>query len=295
MRIRTHGVATTAALALMSACASAPVPAATSPTPNAELSALRAQQVDQTRRIGEIEARLSLLEADARRDRDDGGAALRAGASVRIGGPGAEPAPNVATTKEVVRSTRESAEPATEIDEGKRPSLRLYGNSSSGAGTAQRVSLPTVPEVSERLPVVPLPEQRAAKTLRGAGAASSDGTTEQYRKGLRSLQERRYDDALALFAAFVAEQPRHALVANALYWRAEALYAKREYSAASKAFEALLDRFPAAPRAPDALLKLGLSFRKLGALDQADDVFQRLRTDYPNSQAAAAAAREGST
>ena len=153
-----------------------------------------------------------------------------------------------------------------------------------------------MPEVSERLPVVPLPEQRAAKAVRAASAASADtDAREQYRKGLRALQDRRFEDALSQFSAFVSEHPQHDLVASALYWRCEAHYAKRDYSAASKEAEGLLERFPSASHAPDALLKLGLSLRKLGAQAKADAAFQRLRTDYPNSQAAQVAAREGST
>jgi tol-pal system protein YbgF len=293
MRIRTHGVATAAALALMSACASAPVQSTAPTTSNAELSALRSQQVDQTRRIAELETRLSLLEADARRARDDSGTSVRSSEAVRIGSVATELPSHAATSPPAAVPDSEE-----DLDGGKRPTLRLYGQSSGSVspGVGQRVSLPPVPEVSERLPVVPLPEQRAAKALRATGASSSsEGATEQYRKGLRSLQEQRYDEALAQFATFVAEHPQHELVASALYWRGEALYAKRDYSAASKEFEALLERYPSSQRAPDALLKLGLSFRKLGAPAQADRTFQRLRTDFPNSQAAVAAAREGST
>ena len=283
MRIRTHGVATAAALALMSACASAPAQSAAATAHNAELTALRTQQVEQTRRIAELEARLSLLESDARRARDDTGPSMRSNESVRIG-----TAPELTAPQEPVRVEAEE-------DEGKRPSLRLYGNSSSvSVSSTPRASLPPVPVVTERLPVVPLPEQRAAKTLRAA-SSSAEGATEQYRKGLRSLQDRRYDDALDQFAAFVSQHPRHELVASALYWRGEALYAKRDYGAASKELETLLERYPATSRAPEALLKLGLSYRKLGALQQADQAFQRLRTDFPTSQAAEAAAREGST
>lgn len=294
MRIRTHGVATAAALALLSACASAPVPSPASTTSNAELSALRGQQVEQARRIAELETRLSLLEADARRERDSSGTAVRSGESVRIGGPAAELEHHTTTAQQSVVPDPESDQ---DLDGGKRPSLRLYGSASgnvSPRGT-QRASLPAVPEVSERLPVVPLPEQRAGKALRGTLAASSESATEQYRKGLRLLQERKFDEALTLFAAFVAEHSRHALVASALYWRCEALYAKRDYSAATQALESLLERYPSSPRAPDALLKLGLSFQKLGFPEQAERAFQRLRTDFPNSQAAEAAAREGST
>jgi tol-pal system protein YbgF len=270
MRIRTHRVATASALTLLSACASAPAATSESTTASHELSALRAQQVEQTRRISELEARLSLIEADARRTREP----ERAAETVVIGG------------REEAAAVPEPV--VSEELEGKRPSLKLYGNGMSSAKPS--ATLPSVPQVNERLPVVPLPEQRAAKALRGP-----DDSLAQYKRGLRSLQERQYDQALTLFAAFLSEHPKHELASSALYWRGEALYAKREYSAARAEFEALLARFPSAPRAPDALLKLGLSFQKLGASDQADDAFQRLRTTYPNSQAAEAAASEGST
>jgi tol-pal system protein YbgF len=290
MGIRTHRVATVAALALMSACASAPLqPSASSPS-SAELSKLRAQQLEQTQRITELEARLALLEADARHARDGNAAPLRPSESVRIGG-------NVELASHV--STTVDAPAADGDDDGKRPTLRLYGNGNAGgaagSSTTPRASLPPVPTVNERLPVVPLPEQRAAKVLRAGSADTSDGAVEQYRTALRSLRERRYDDAVTQFAAFLADHARHELAASALYWRGEALYAKRDYGAASRELEAFIDRYPAAPRAPDALLKLGMSLRKLGAADRAEAAFQRLRTDYPKSQAAEVAAREGST
>lgn len=285
MRIRTQGVVTasTATLVLLGACAST-----TSQAPdnvnNTELSALRTQQQEQTRRIAELETRLALLEADARQSRDADPSPAKAGESVHIGG--APTLTNAVSTDA----------PDEEIDNSKRPSLRLYG---SNAAPAPRAPLAAVPVVSERLPVVPLPEQRAAKALRASSAASTPAedtsAREQYRKGLRALQDRRFEDALAQFSAFVSEHPQHELAASALYWRCEAHYAKRDYSSASKELETWVERYPSASHAPDALLKLGLSLRKLGAEAKADAAFQRLRTNYPNSQAAQAAAREGST
>src|SRR4051794_36045716 len=87
MRIRTHAVAVASAtaLALVSACASTTTPAPVGAN-NLELAALRQQQQDQTRRIAELETRLSLLEADARSSRDADESPLRAGESLRIGG-----------------------------------------------------------------------------------------------------------------------------------------------------------------------------------------------------------------
>lgn len=291
-------------MSLVSACASvpSPQPAAAKPGANAELAALRAQHVEQTQRIAELEARLSLLEADARRERDStASATLRGGESVRIG---AHASRDVALSSSSVAGSdlasrdalaEAEAEQTNDDDDGKRPSLRLYGSERSTAPKGRRTSdggdLPAVPAVSERLPVVPLPEQRAGKALRGPAPEAID----QYRSGLRSLQARHFDDALEAFGAFVSQQPTHALVPSALYWRGEAHYALRDYKGARKEFEGLLARFPAADRAPDALLKLGLSLRKLGAGKQANAIFERLRKEHPNSQAAQAAAREGST
>lgn len=305
MRIRTHAVAIAAPLAAASrlvlvvvtgACASTTAQAPES-LANHELAALRQQQGEQTRRIAELETRLALLESDARNRRDADVSPLRAGESVRL----SSSAPSTTLTSTAAVSDTVDTRDNDELDSGKRPSLRLYGNGSGSSATppTQRVSLPAVPEVSERLAVVPLPEQRA-RAARNAAPPSSppaadSGAREQYRRGLRALQDRRFEDALAQFSAFVSEHPQHELVASALYWRCEAHYAARDYSAASRELESLIARFPSAQHTPDALLKLGLSLRKLGAQAKADAAFQRLRTDYPNSQAARTAAREGST
>jgi tol-pal system protein YbgF len=163
--------------------------------------------------------------------------------------------------------------------------------------------LPGVPVVSETLPVAPLPEQRAGSQLRSAAVAvapaadSGGGEAEltRYRTGLRLLRERHFAEAAAAFGAFLEAHPSHELAASALYWRGEANYARRDYVAARAEFEALLTRFPRADKAADALLKLALCFRQLGAEDKAKDALRRLRADYPNSQAASTAAREGST
>lgn len=310
MRIRTHGVATAAVIALACACASAPArprsagAVAGEAAQETELAALRAKQQEQTQRIAELEVRLALLEADARRQRDDqaahgaevpaGEAALRSGETVRIGAARSDNHPQVHPEN----GQRASEAASDESDENAeiRPSLRLYGPDRGTAAPARAApGLAPVPNVAERLPVVPLPEQRAAKALRGGASSAPAGPIDQYRAGLRLLHGRHFEEALKQFEAFVGAHPTHALVPSALYWRGEARYAQRDYAGARKEFETLLERFPSAARAPDALFKLGLSLRKLGSKAQSKATFERLRTDYPNSQAAQTAAREGST
>jgi tol-pal system protein YbgF len=290
MQPRIHGVVFAALLAFASGCASVPVSTEHESADADELKALRVGQEQQLRRIGELEARLALLEADARRARDDGGSTLRTGETVRIT---SESAPARAPSQELA-----DTEPPSDLaeSEGKRPSLRLYGSERTTAPTSRTAaSLPAVPVVTERLPVVPLPEQRAAKALREETPPAGDQALVQYRKALRSLRERSFDSAIETFSRFVDDNPTHELLPSALYWRGEAHYAKRDYAAARREFDAMMARFPEAEHAPDALFKLGLALQKLGHVAQAKQAFQRLRTDYPNSQAAQTAAREGST
>jgi tol-pal system protein YbgF len=118
---------------------------------------------------------------------------------------------------------------------------------------------------------------------------------EQYRSALHLLRERRYDEALAAFDTFITTHANHALAANALYWRGEAHYAKRDYKLAREAFDALLTRFAKSDKAADSLLKVGLCLRRMGDETQAKIYFRRVQTEFPNTQAAQLASREGST
>jgi tol-pal system protein YbgF len=238
--------------------------------------------VEQARHIAELEARIALLEADARQTREIAAPPQRSTETIRIG------ATHVAAPEPPVALTAAEEEPLTAADNRRLPSLRLYGRPSPGA--PNRAPLPEVPVVTESLAVVPLPTQRAKDQ-----SAGRDDATAGYRNALRLLQERRFDQALTAFSAFVTGNPSHALVPKALYWRGEARYAKREYSLALSEFEALLARFPESDKAPDALLKVAVCFRHLGDEDKAQASFRRLRATYPNSQAASIASREGST
>jgi tol-pal system protein YbgF len=319
MWICTQRALSVASLAMACACASQPAPAAQGPS--AELEMLRTLQSEQAQHIEELETRMSLLEADARNARS-ADPPVRSGDAIHIGErrepTGAQPAARpVGWGDETIGDADEQRSSA-------RPRLKLHGQKgelrevpsreraeAAAETSASRPNLPSVPAVSETLPVVPLPEQRAAQ-LRAAGGLAADGGGSEsaraevarppgesplsgYRAALKLLRERHFDQALDAFSAFIAANPHHALAANALYWRGEAHYAKREYAPALADFEGLLERFPRADKAADALLKQALCLRQLGSEDKARDVFRRLRTDYPNSQAASLAAREGST
>lgn len=292
MRIRTQRVLLAATLAASWSCAAQQHPSEHASDDAVALANMRDKQAEQARRIEELESRIALLEADARSKRAADGGGARAADTIRIGAPA------------LTASHAESVAPVSDGGEEeaargvKRPHLRLYGSKSNGEyekPATDRDVLPVVPSVDETLPVVPLPEQRAAQLRASAAPSGAEAGIIAYRAALKLLRERQYDQAITAFADFMAQHPRNGLVGNALYWRGEAHYAKREYEPALADFEALLARDPRGDKAADALLRSALCLRKLGSEDKAREALRRLRSDFPNSQAATLAAREGST
>jgi tol-pal system protein YbgF len=283
MRIGTQSVAW---LALSCACAGAAPSAKGEQQPSADVHALLERQAEQVRRINELEARIALLEGEARHVRETTAATpLRSGETIRIAPPPAASEPQAAPALTEIANSVEAPSAARGI-----PSYRLYGQKPSSS----REPLAALPEVTETLPVAPLPELRA-KRLPPAAAHESADPTVDYRAALRLLHDRHFDEAVSVLTTFLAENPAHALASSARYWLGEARYAKRDYVQALAEFEALLERFPDSDKAPDALLKVAMCFRHLGAEDKAQTYFRRLRATYPNSQAASIASREGST
>jgi tol-pal system protein YbgF len=224
---------------------------------------------EQERRISELEARLALLEQEAHEWRE--GAASKHAEAVRIGAHHAEPAPEPEEQRLPVTVLRlHEPEPAPVL----LPAPAMF--------------------VSTKLPIVPLPEQRAGKV---PSAESNAGTSarEAYRVALRFVSERHWDSAQAALSGFLEHYPGDPLWASAIYWRGEVQYAQRRYSDALQDFQTALSRFSDDGKAADALLKVGMCHLRLGDQAMAQRYFKQVREQYPGSDAARIAGREGSS
>ena len=125
------------------------------------------------------------------------------------------------------------------------------------------------------------------KAERNVHSSSLDPEAKKaYETGLALVNSKQYDRALDALAAFLVKYPDHPYVENATYWRGEAYFAKGEYARATEQFEAVLARPESGNKAPDALLKLGITSEKIGASDKANEFWARLRNDFPKSDAA---------
>lgn len=107
-----------------------------------------------------------------------------------------------------------------------------------------------------------------------------------YDQALALALGKKYDEALDAFAAFLVKWPDHPNADNATYWRGECYFAKGNFDQAAEQFEGVIARFPFGNKVPDALLKLGATYEKLGDAPRSQQALDRLQRDYPRSEAA---------
>jgi tol-pal system protein YbgF len=138
------------------------------------------------------------------------------------------------------------------------------------------------------MPVSPAPSPPSAQSA----SAASDPAAQVYRAALADLAARRLEPALLALDGFLRDHPRHPYASNAMYWRAEIHYVRRDYARALGEFSALIERFPRGGKAPEALLRIGLCHQRMGRLDRAQEAFGRLRAQFPDSVAARMVPRE---
>jgi tol-pal system protein YbgF len=121
---------------------------------------------------------------------------------------------------------------------------------------------------------------------KGRPAALDPDARRSYDAALALVHSKKYPEALDALAGFLMKWPEHPNADNAMYWRGECYFAEGDFQHAAEQFEGDLARFPMGNKAPDATLKLGIAKRHLGDDVAAAALFEKLRRDYPHSDAA---------
>jgi tol-pal system protein YbgF len=189
------------------------------------------------------------------------------------------PAPAPAAGRVVQLGGPSDAEEADPNDPVARPDIRLSG---VPGATPSR---PRSSKSSGRARI----EESDPSSVRADGPRSSaldPDAKAAYEAALAQVQGKQYDRGLEGLNAFLTRWPDHPYAENALYWRGEAYFAQGEYLRAAEQFDAVLARPGSGNKAPDALLKLGMCHDRLGASIRAREYWDRLKNDYPRSDAA---------
>jgi tol-pal system protein YbgF len=112
---------------------------------------------------------------------------------------------------------------------------------------------------------------------------SADTPEALYEKNYETLLRRQFGEAEAGFRQFLEKYPDHSLAGSAQYQLGETFYAQGNYQEAARNFLQGYKSYPKSRRAPDSLLKLGLSLRKLDQRDQACAALASVSTEFPRA------------
>lgn len=97
------------------------------------------------------------------------------------------------------------------------------------------------------------------------------------------LKQQNFVKAESALKAFIEQNPKDKLTGNAHYWLGETFYVRKSYQDAAFAFAEGFQKFPKNNKAPDSLLKLGMSLERLEKRKEACTAYSRLLGTFPKA------------
>ena len=129
-----------------------------------------------------------------------------------------------------------------------------------------------------RVAAAPPPRPAPSIAATGSGNARTD-----YDAAYAYILQRQYEQAEMGLRQFLQSHPRDRLVPDAIYWLGESYLQRNRPREAAEQFLKVSTEHARAGKAPDAMLKLGISLNALGARDQACATFAELGRKYPEA------------
>lgn len=151
---------------------------------------------------------------------------------------------------------------------------------------------PEDPGVPPRVPGPPSspsapvgPSAPAARPEETALAREPLEAQDEYRQGVRAMQERQYEKAIQHFRAFQRKSPESPMADDAQYWIGESYFLQRDYNRAILEFNDVL-KYRKGDKVPAALLRQAQAFLEIGDRTDARLIYQKLINDHPKSEEA---------
>lgn len=253
-------------------------------------------------RIDQISTRLDKLitDLDYRLARLEGGA----GGGSLSSFPPVSAAPSTLSVSKVGELSAPTTEQGTVDAQG------TYIPSQDGTGTLGSISKNKLdqmmpdgasPALSGQMAAAPMPQAMpqttAAQTLAPQAPASipapapapepvvvsvlPEGTPrERYQFAFGLMSQARYDDAETALKEFIEKHNDDALASNARYWLGETYYVRKSFMDAAQTFFQAYKTAPEGAKAPDSLLKLGMSMANMEKVDEACTTYGKLRKEF---------------
>ena len=121
----------------------------------------------------------------------------------------------------------------------------------------------------------------AAPTEKQPASVLPEGTPEEkYDFSIKLLRQGDFAEAERAFREFLSAHGNHELAGNAQYWLGETFYVRGEFEQAARAFLEGYQKYKANKKAPDSLLKLGMSLINLNQKKEACATFDQLTSEF---------------
>jgi tol-pal system protein YbgF len=105
----------------------------------------------------------------------------------------------------------------------------------------------------------------------------------EYKKAQELFYSKQYWQAAQKFKSLLDNFPEHELAGNFAYWAGESYYGMEAYRKALEYFN-LVKQYTGSPKQDDALLMAGQSLLKLGKRSAANEKFDKLLNEFPESE-----------
>jgi tol-pal system protein YbgF len=126
--------------------------------------------------------------------------------------------------------------------------------------------------------------------------AASNSAKDMFDAGRGALDRAEYAQAETSFKDFIKVHPKDKLVPEATYGLGESYFSRQKHTEAAEQYLNITTKYGKSARAPEAMLKLGMSLRALGSMQEACATLGEVLRRYPNANGGikAAVTRESS-
>ncbi len=174
---------------------------------------------------------------------------------------------------------------------GQQPVARGSTSATPGQAPTKEGVLGSMPVDAQGRPLqggAAAPQQTARAPAAPAGPSARGklpaGTPqERYNYAYKLLVQSDYVDAEAAFREFLGAHPQDPLAGNAQYWLGETYYVRQQYEQAAQAFLQGYQGYGKSTKAPDSLLKLGMSLAAMKKNPEACAALGQLAKDFPQA------------
>lgn len=108
----------------------------------------------------------------------------------------------------------------------------------------------------------------------------------EYQAAFNLLRDKKYDQAVSAFQAYLTSYPKAKNSINAHYWLGQLYLLQSQPDQAINEFKTILATSPSGSKIPDTMVQLGLAYYASGDLQHAKQQLAQVQQAYPDSPAA---------